>query len=168
MMIKNYLLDMVCILLSGLIAFLLAERPTTKIPHSSKEVLSGEETFKKELEEKKEIGLQRYSTITKALMERNIFNLEGKYSVPKTTSFTTSSSEKPYVLIGILRGEENKAVFKDPMGSIIVLSVGKKLDDGFVITRIDTHSVELVRGDKRKVLKIFEVKSPKSLSVKKP
>lgn len=166
-MIKNYLLDLVCVLLIGFIAFLVAERPNTKTHQSSKAGLSGEGISKKELEEKKEIGVQRYSTVTKALMERNIFNLEGKYPVPKTIS-STISSERSYILIGILRGEENKALFKDPTGSIIALPVGKKLDDGFVITRIDTHSVELMKGDKRKILKIFEFKSPKSLSVKKP
>jgi len=75
--------------------------------------------------------------------------------------------ENPYTLIGILHGEEKKAVFREYTGSILFLTVGKKLIDDSIITRIDSTSVEVKKGKEKKELKIFDVKVPRLSTEKK-
>jgi len=106
----------------------------------------------------------------KALKDRNIFSADGKYPIfaVGTAGVKEALPENPYTLIGILHGEEKKAVFRDHTGSIIALTVGKKLIDDSVITRIDSTSVEVTKGKEKRELKIFSVKVPRLSTGKKP
>jgi len=167
-MIKKYLLDILCLIGVTLVAFLIAERPAVdlKLPPSLPDKLPPLETTKEETK-KKEGGIARYASTAGALKERNIFSPGGSYT-PSKTGVTASLLESPYTLIGILKGEENKAVFRDHTGSIITLTVGMKLIDGSVVTRIDATAVEVKKGKEKREIRIFDIKPPKPLTIKRP
>ena len=107
---------------------------------------------------------------SKALKDRNIFAADGRYIISGAgiTGMKGPLPENPYTLIGILQGEEKKAVFREFTGSIVTLTVGKELIDGSVITRINSTSVEVKKGKEKKELKIFDVKVPRLSERKKP
>jgi len=163
-MIKKHLLDILCMVLFGVIAILASERPAIdlNLPLSIADKRQPHETTKEETK-KGERGTARYASTAEALKERNIFSPGGSYTMSKAGA-TASLLESPYTLIGILKGEENKAVFRDHTGSIVTLTVGKKLIDGSVITRIDNLSVEVEKGKEKRELRIFDVKVPKPLT----
>lgn len=71
-------------------------------------------------------------------------------------------------LIGILQGQEKKAIFREYTGAIVTLTVGKKLLDGSVITGIGSTTVEVKKGKEKRELRIFEVKVPRLRTGKKP
>ncbi|MGA2318918.1 MAG: hypothetical protein ABSG71_21425 [Thermodesulfobacteriota bacterium] len=95
-----------------------------------------------------------------SLKERNIFSPDGSYT-KSGAGLKGPLPENPYTLIGILYGEEKKAVFRDYTGSIIALTVGKKLIDGSVITKIEKLSVQLENEKTKKELKVFDLTDPK-------
>ena len=165
-MIKKYLLDILCLIMVVIVAFLIVERPAIdlNLPLSIADKRQPHETTKEETK-KGERGIARYASTAEALKERNIFSPNGSYTMSKAGA-TATLLESPYTLIGILKGEENKAVFRDHTGSIVTLTVGKKLSDGSVITRIDTTSVEVKKGKEKRKLKIFDIKPPKPLTSK--
>jgi len=165
-MIKKYLLDILCLIVVVIVAFLIVERPAIdlNLPLSIADKRQPHETTKEETK-KGERGIARYASTAEALKERNIFSPNGSYTMSKAGA-TATLLESPYTLIGILKGEENKAVFRDHTGSIVTLTVGKKLSDGSVITRIDTTSVEVKKGKEKRKLKIFDIKPPKPLTSK--
>ena len=67
-----------------------------------------------------------------------------------------AAPDNPYILRGVVYGkEDSKAIFQDSAGGIITAQVGRKLEDGFILFRIDPISVQLKRGKEVKVLKIF-------------
>lgn len=167
-MIRKYLLDILCMVLVVVIAVLLAEGSAIDLrqPPALPEKRPSLETVQEETK-KGEGMIVRYATTAKALEERNIFSPGGSYAVSKTGP-TASLPEVPYTLIGILKGEESRAVLRDHTGSIVALTVGKKLSDGSVITRINTASVEVKKGKEKKELRIFDIKSPKPLTIKNP
>jgi len=167
-MIKKYLLDILCIIIVVIIALLAAQKPGVdlELPPSIADKRQPHETTQEETE-KGEMGIARYASAAGTLKERNIFSPDGSYTMSKAGA-TATLLESPYTLIGILKGEENKAVFRDHTGSIVTLTVGKKLGDGSVITRIDTTSVEVKKGKEKRELKIFDVKVPGPLTRQKP
>jgi hypothetical protein len=167
-MIKKYLLDILCLIVVVIVAFLIVERPAIdlNLPPSIADKRQTHETTKEETK-KGERGIARYASTAEALKERNIFSPNGSYAMSGAV-FKGPLPENPYTLIGVLKGEEKKAVFREYTGAIVTLSVGKKLIDGSVITRIDTTSVEVKKGKEKRKLKIFEVIVPKLSTVKKP
>jgi hypothetical protein len=164
-MIKRYLIDLLCIGLMGVLAFLFAEEPRNLYP-AKFNLKDSRETLKDNPERCNERTILRSISSIKALDERNIFSLQGS-PIPSKSALPTSSIEKSYMLIGILKGEENKAIFRDQTGSIIALTVGMKLDDGSILTHIGTNSVELIKGIEKKEVRLFNIPPPNPLSFKK-
>ena len=170
-MIKKRLIDILCIGLFAMIALLAAEkpvidlsiRPSIPIPdkRQQRDATIKEETKKVEKE------IVRDIVAFKSLKERNIFTPDGSYTTSKTL-LAGPLPENPYTLIATLHGEEKKAVFRDYTGSVITLTVGKKLGDGSIITRIDNLSVEVKKGKEKRELKIFDIKVPRLSIGKKP
>ncbi len=76
-----------------------------------------------------------------------------------------------FTLIGIMGGSggrnEKKAVFRDYKGSVYILGVGGKLNDGSIITGIDTVSVRLRKGTEKNELRIFDVHNSEQSTRKK-
>jgi hypothetical protein len=170
-MIKKYLLDILCIIGVVIIALLATQRPgvNLKLPPSGPPLGDKRQIpdAKKEEKERGQKEIVKEVVVLGALKERNIFSPYGSYAMSGAV-FKGPLPERPYTLIGVLKGEEKKAVFREYTGAIVTLSVGKKLIDGSVITRIDTTSVEVKKGKEKRKLKIFEVIVPKLSTVKKP
>jgi hypothetical protein len=165
-MIKKYLPDILCIVLFIMIALLGAEKPVIDLnirPSIADKRQS--QDAKKEETKKVEKEIVRDVFVSKVLKDRNIFSADGKYPIvtpgPGPSGTGGRMPENPYTLMGILHGEEKKAVFREYTGSIVFLSVGKKLIDESVITRIDSTSVEVKKGKEKRELKIFDVKVPR-------
>lgn len=175
-MIKKYFLDILCVVLMVMIAFLAAERQVIDLIGRTgvSPVIPSEKTAIKEEMTKVQKGMAKDVAAYEALKERNIFSPDGSYgSYAKAMSGASPSGPLPqasqtFTLIGTLHGQEKKAVFRDHTGSIVTLTVGKKLIDGSVITRIDSTSVEVEKGKEKKELKIFDVKVPRLSTGKKP
>ena len=166
-MIKKYLLDILCIIAVVIIALLATQKPQRpavdlKLRPSSPSI--GDKTklpdAKKEEKEAVQKKIVKEVVVLGALKERNIFSPDGSY-VMSGAVLKGPLPENPYTLIGVLKGEEKKAVFRDYTGSIIVLTVGKKLVDGSIITNIDRLSVQLEKGEEKKELKVFDLTDPK-------
>ena len=167
-MIKRYLFDILFAVLIVSIAVLTAGKPVVdlnlRLPVTDKRQQPDAKKQETKYVQKK---IVRDIVASDVLRARNIFAADGKYPVlmPVTGGGTGGSSpENPntitYTLIGILDGEEKKAVFRESTGSIVALTVGKKLIDGSVITRIDKFAVEVMREKEKKELRIFNVKVP--------
>ena len=170
-MIKKYLLDILCIVLFGIIALLAAEKPVFNLNiRPSIADKKQPQDRKKEETKKVEKEIVRDVFASKELKDRNIFSADGRYLTPGAGSADKKGPlpENPYTLIGILQGEEKKAVLREYTGSIVFLTIGKKLIDDSIITRIDSTSVEVKKGKEKKELKIFDVKVPRLLERKKP
>ena len=164
-MIKRYLLDILCVVLMVSIAVLAAGRPGVDLnprPYATDKRQPPDAKKQKTKNVQKEIV--RDIVASDVLRARNIFAADGKYPVLTPGGVVAGPSPEnsdTYTLIGILDGEEKKAVFREPTGSIVALTVGKKLKDGSVITRIDKFSVELKKGKEKRELKMFNVKVPR-------
>jgi hypothetical protein len=159
-MIKKYLLDILCITGVVLIALLVVERPVVNLDLRPSAADKGQlSDAKKEEAEKIPKGIMGDVVAIGVLKERNIFSPDGSYTMSET-GLKGPLPENPFTLIGILQGEEKKAVFKDYTGAIITLTVGKKLTDGSVITRIEQVSVQLEKGNEKKELKLFDLTNP--------
>jgi len=100
----------------------------------------------------------------KELKGRNIFTASGTY----IEAADKKLPENPYILIGVLRGMEKKAVFRDYTGSVITLAAGKTLIDGFKIVGIDDISVRLKRRGEKKELRMFDLRKSEQTSTQAP
>lgn len=156
-MIKKYSIDILFALVIFTAAFLISGKmtldPLGSRPVSPKEkrpAMSKEEKTKKGPEE-----IIREAGAYKALKERNIFTLEGGGAVPAGSGGPASPSSPAYTLIGILQGEEKRAVFLETGGKVVTVALGKILGDGSVVTRIDDLSVQLEKGKEKRELKVF-------------
>lgn len=170
-MIKKYFLDVLCVVLMVMIAFLMAQRPVVDLNLRPSIANKGQPPdVKKEEMKKVQKGMAGDVAAYEALKERNIFSPDGRYAIAisgASPSGPLPQASQTFTLIGILHGEEKKAVFRDHTGSIVTLTIGKKLIDGSVLTRIDKFSVEVKKGKEKRELKIFDVKVPR-LSTKRP
>jgi len=172
-MIKKYLLDIIVIVLVSTLALWATQKPAVDLNLRPSTGDKGQlPDVKNEAKEKVQEGIVRDVVALGALKERNIFSPDGSYTkseaVLKGPLLKGPLPENPYTLIGILQGEEKKAVFKDYTGSIITLTIGKQLSDGSIIRRIDNFFVEVEKGEEKRELRIFNIKPPKPLTVKKP
>ena len=112
-----------------------------------------------------ELGIVRKVEEVKELKTRNIFAATGAYA--DADAANRPLPEKPYRLIGVLNGKEMKAVFAEYTGSVVTMTVGTKMLDGFVISKIKNTSVKLTRGKEEKELKTFDVLNPEQTTEKK-
>jgi hypothetical protein len=166
--LKRYLFDILFAVLTVSIAVLAAGRPLVELnlrPSITDKRQPVDAKKQKTKDVQKEIV--RDIAASDLLRARNIFAADGKYPavVPVTGGGTGGSSPQnpnaiTYTLIGILDGEEKKAVLRESTGSIVAWTEGKKLKDGSVITRIDKSAVEIMKGKEKKELRIFSVKVP--------
>jgi len=163
----KYLLDIICVVIVVILALLTTQRPVIdlSIRPSIADKRQPQDT-KKEKTKNVQKEIVRDVVTSKVLKDRNIFSADGKYptsgagSADMGAGVKAALPENPYTLIGILQGEEKKAVFREYTGSIVTLTVGKKLIDDSVITRINNTSVEVKKGKEKKELRIFDVKVP--------
>jgi hypothetical protein len=164
----KYLLDIICVVIVVILALLTAERPVIDL-NIRPSIADKKQPQDRQKEETKKVEKEIVRDIfaSKELKDRNIFSADGRYPTPGagSTDMKGPLPENPYTLIGILQGEEKKAVFREYTGSIVFLTIGKKLIDESIITRIDNTSVEVKKGKEKKELKIFDVKVPR-LSVR--
>lgn len=149
-MIKGYISDMVAVLMVTVMAVVLAGKPAMnpgklQSPQSHIKVTPIEN-----LKESKVID-RPIEEPDQAIKERNVFSASGTYA----ESSAQPLPDNPYTLIAVLQGNEKKAVFRDHNGVVSTLPVGKKLPDEFVITRIDTLSVQLEKRNEQKDLRLF-------------
>jgi len=163
-MMKRYLLDILCVVLIVSIAVLAAGKPVVDL-NLRPSVTDKKQPPDAKKQETKNVKkkIVRDMVASGVLKERNIFAPDGKYPVFTSVGGMGGPSPEnpePYTLIGILDGEDKKAIFRESNGSIVALTVGKKLIDGSVITRIDKFAVEVMREKEKKELRIFNVKVP--------
>jgi hypothetical protein len=166
----KYLLDIICVVIVVILVLLTTQRPVIDLIGRTgvSPVIPSEKTAIKEETKNLQKGIVRDVVTYEALKDRNIFAADGKYAIATSgPGMKGPLPENPYTLIGILRGEEKKAVFRDHTGSILALTVGKELIDGSVITRIDNLSVEVKKGKEKRELRIFSVKKPKPVTRQK-
>jgi hypothetical protein len=159
----KYLLDIIFVVIVVILALLTTQRPVVDLNiRPSVADKKQPQDRKKEETKKVEKEIVRNVFASKELKDRNIFSADGRYPMPKAGSAGMKDPllKNPYTLIGILQGEEKKAVFREYTGSIVFLTIGKKLIDDSIITRIDSTSVEVKKGKEKKELKIFDVKVP--------
>ena len=91
---------------------------------------------------------------------------------PSTARGKTASGNL-YSLVGVLQGEEKAgAILKDAAGNIITARAGQIMEDGFILSRIDSISVQFKRGKEVKELKLFDpsdyIKTPPVQTQKQP
>lgn len=164
-MIKKYLLDILCIIVVVIIALLATQKPAVDLklrPSSPSGDKKQAQDTRKEETRKVEKEIVRNVFTSKVLKDRNIFSADGKYPIARAGGADMKGPipENPYTLIGVLHGEEKKAVFRDYTGSIITLTVGKKLIDDSIITHIDKLSVMVEKGKEKRELKLFDLENP--------
>ncbi|MFA4916750.1 MAG: hypothetical protein WC560_08785 [Syntrophales bacterium] len=151
-MIKKYIPDILFIIFFLSIAVLVAGKPDINLNLRPAQV-NPPKTDKKEQITK---IIRSISVPHKMLEERNIFAIDGSYTTSGAGT-AVSLPEGSCTLIGILHGEEKKAVFREHTGSVVTLTVGGKLSDGYIITEISSVSVKVEKGQERRELKIFDV-----------
>jgi hypothetical protein len=163
-MIKAHFLEILCVVLIVSIAALAAGKPVgdlnlRPLVTDKRQPPDAKKQETKNVQKK----ILRDIVASDVLKERNIFSPDGKYPILTSGGVIAGPSpENPYTytLIGILEGEEKRVVFRESTGSIVALTVGKKLKDGSVITRIDKFAVEVKKGEEKRELKMFNVKVP--------
>ena len=157
--------DILCILLVIGIAFLFASNPGVDL-NSPPAASDTQAVASKTPEARAEgLGIVRKVEEVKELKTRNIFTATGAYT--DADAANRPLPEKPYRLIGVLHGKEMKAVFSEYTGSVVTMTVGNKMLDGFVISKIKNTSVKLTRGKEEKELKTFDVLNPEQTTEKK-
>jgi len=156
-MIKKYLVDILCALVILAGAFWFAERTGVEIPDRRTPPPKEKRTDLQKEEKKIQASeIIRQTGVAEPLKEKNIFGPgEGKTTLGAGKA--GRSPENPYSLIGVLQGEEKRAVFLEPGGKIVALAVGNNLTDGTVVTRIDDLSVQVEKGKEKKELKVFDL-----------
>jgi hypothetical protein len=150
-MIKQYALDIAIILMITGLAFVLAGQPVLKPDGGKAATPLGKAPVGGTVAADKGINRSTADHDQQPIKGKNIFVPSGAYTEPIGQVLT----ENPYVLIAVLQGKEKKAVFREQTGNVVTLPVGKSLLDGFVITRIDSVSVQLQKRDQKKELRLF-------------
>ena len=166
-MVKKYLLDILLIILISAIAVFATQKPAMDLKRRPPDDKGKVPDVKKEEKENVQMGIMKEIASLGPLKERNIFSLDGSYA-KLGAGLKGPLPENPYTLIGILNGEEKKAVFRDYKSSIIVLTLGEKLMDGSVITYIEGLSVQLEKGKEKRELKVFDLANPNRRASPKP
>jgi len=149
-MIKRYIPEFACVLLIILTAILLAGRPmmSPRNPQTSRPLSKAPPAAT----QKEWNGFERPIEPDQAIKERNLF---AAAAVPVASKEPPMPENNPYNLIAVLHGKERKAVFRDYLGKVSTYSAGKEMMDKFLIKQIDALSVQLVRGNEKKELRLF-------------
>jgi hypothetical protein len=160
---KKYFPDFFLLVIVAALAFLGVQKPEINalVRPSGGDRSRPVKVEKKETEKDGSFRIIRAVSETKRLKERNIFAANGSYGLAKQGTPGTAAgatADGPYSLIGILNGEQKKAVFRESTGTVVTVTVGKQLPDGMTLTRINDRSVELSKGKEKKELKLFDVK----------
>jgi hypothetical protein len=167
----KYFLDIISIVLVTTIALLATQKPAVDLKLRPSSPSIGDKSqlpdAKKEEKERVQKEIVKEVVVLGALKERNIFSPYGSY-VMSGAVLKGPLPENPYTLIGVLQGEEKKAVFREYTGTIVTLTVGKKLIDDSIITRIDKLSVVVEKGKEKKELKLFDLENPDRRAPPKP
>uniref|UniRef100_A0A7C4JQ55 Uncharacterized protein n=1 Tax=Thermodesulfobacterium geofontis TaxID=1295609 RepID=A0A7C4JQ55_9BACT len=147
--IRHYVADILILTIFCFLGFIFSEKPHLNLSLPQKKTFYPE----KKLEEN-ENDIKRHKLETKAIMERNLFTVDGRYSekiqVPP---------ENPYSLVAVvISGKEKRAILKDFTGEIFIAKEKEKMIDGYIIEKIDKNSVILKRGKQKKELKILSSK----------
>lgn len=140
--VKQYIPDIVIILILSLLAFLFSGKP--EIDLSALKKKPPENT-------KQEIQIKRHLLKVDEIMERNLFAMDGRY-----TDTIQMPPENPYRLVAVMIGKDKKALLRDYKGQAFIAKEKDKMVDGYVIVSIRENSVVLKRGNQKKELTIFE------------
>ena len=167
--ISQYLPDILAILMVMIIAYMFAGKPTLDPKLSASPggnpAQSGQSSDAVKKQQVPDVASQVHKdNADKELMTRNIFTANGAY----TDSDNKPIPANPYTLIGVTQGKETKAIFRDYSGSVVTMTVGQKMIDGSVITRIDSASVQLKKGEEKTELKAFDVPNREKTILRKP
>ncbi|MFZ4439707.1 MAG: hypothetical protein ACOYOS_14865 [Syntrophales bacterium] len=148
-MVKRYILEIAIVILILLTAALLSGKPAMN-PGSPQASPSLGKAPPAEVV-KEGSGFDHPVVPDQAIKERNLFAANGSY----LESTDKPMPDNPYNLIAVLQGKEKKAVFRDYLGKVVTFVVGKEMMDKFVIAHIDNVSVQLLKGDEKKELRLF-------------
>lgn len=159
-MIKKYLSDIALISVFTLVALIAVGKPETDYKKDTD--VPSYTTIKNEEDEEDEAKPATPADMPgsyKNIETRNIFAMDGSYGMSYYNSYNQQASPGgvTYGLIGILRGSENMAVFREPTGSIVSLKTGQKLADGAKIIHISQLYVKAKKGRNIKQYKIFDI-----------
>lgn len=160
--LRKNVFDAGLIIFLVLLAFLLAGRPAVGNSNSvrhRKEAPGREVGVRRQAPEKTSNTGDGGDRKFEALDARNIFSSDGSYDA---TSHLQRIPEKPYNLIGVLRGAEKKAVFREYNGDVAFVKAGDRLSDGTVVTAIGTRYVKTRKGSETKEYRIFDVTEGKT------
>jgi len=167
--ISQYLPDILAILMVMIMAYMLAGKPALDLKLSTspggKPAQSGQSSDAVKKQQVPGVAGQVHEdNADKELKARNIFTANGAY----TDADNKPIPANPYTLIGVTQGKETKAIFRDYSGSVVTMTVGQKMIDGSVITRIDSASVQLKKGEEKTELKAFDVPNREKTILQKP
>jgi hypothetical protein len=167
--ISQYLPDILAILMVMIIAYMFAGKPALDLKLSAspggKPAQSGQSSDVVKKQPVPGVASQvNEDNADRELKARNIFTANGAY----TDSDNKPIPANPYTLIGVTQGKETKAIFRDYGGSVVTMTVGQKMIDGSVITRIDGASVQLKKGEEKTELKAFDVPNREKTILRKP
>lgn len=153
---KYYPIDLIFIGLSVILAFLLARKAdmplSTKPSLAAKTERAGGKPVKNHAAMLFSIGDES----SKELKDRNIFSADGRYPVI-TAQGKKDIPEVAYTLLGVMRGREKKAVFREYTGAVLAFGVGAKMIDDSVVADIGSLSVKVKKGKKEREYRIFHL-----------
>lgn len=144
---KNYIIDLIFISLSVLLAYMWVERPDAVTIGRPSPVMEKTDTSKAEgipASLLPEVGKGH-----KELKARNIFAGQADAS--------PAPNQGSYSLTGIVYGKEKRAFFKDDAGIVVSVGEGEKLADGSVVKKIDRLLVKVRKGKEEMEYRIFKL-----------
>lgn len=144
---KNYIIDLIFIALSVLLAYMWVERPDAVVIGRTSPVMEKTDTLKAE-------GipaslLPEGGKGHKELKARDIFT--------DSSNTTVAPPRATFTLAGVVYGMEKRAFFRDDTGNVVSVGEGEKLADGSVVKKIDRLSVKAKKGKEEMEYKIFKV-----------
>lgn len=147
-MMKNYLWDIIFIVMAAVTAFILAGTPGTI---QSPETRPAPPASTATLPEMEPVESSPKSG-SKAIGERNIFSSSGNYK----DTIQTVIPNNPYTLLGVVQeGLLMKAVFREYTGAVKKAAAGQRMIDGFQIATVQSRQVMLKKGSEKKVFDVY-------------
>lgn len=145
---RKYIIDLIFISFSVLLAFLLVERPGA-VDAEKPSTVGG----KKDAAKLGTPGIEAMPEVKwrNGLKERNIF-------APNAVEASFAGMpQASYTLTGIVYGNAKKAFFREDTGKVVSIGEGERLGDGSVVRHIDKLSVRVKRGKEEMEYRIFKV-----------
>lgn len=147
---KRYLVDLIFIGLSVILALFLAEKPGA-VKDNRPAVIDNAVKGVKPVSAKEP---QAPVDAVKELKARNIFSADGSYA---QAAAKRAVPDIPYTLLGVVYGKEKKAFFREFTGAIVSLAEGDKMVDEAVVSNIEKRTVKVKKGKEEKEYKIFNI-----------